>query len=214
MEIWLDSININLAKKGKNLGILHGITTNPAILSESNNIENTINRLLDIQEGPITYQVTAATAVDMIKQGLAYKKISKRILVKVPVTQEGLKAMHNLSQRGVSVMATIIFDYRQYLLATKAGAHYAALYYSAIINAGGDANHEIARMCKLKERHGLQTKILAASIKNLQQAETCLDLGVDAITLKDFEFQQFMQDHPATLHRQEKFLRAGVVLTN
>ncbi len=208
MEIWLDSINLDLVTQVKCLGILYGVTTNPSILAESDPIELTIASLLDLQEGPITYQVTSTNAKEMIQQGLGFVKISPRIIVKVPVTQEGLKAIHSLSRNGVATMATVIYDYRQYLLAAKAGAQYAAPYYSSILKSGGNADAEIERMCKLKGRYGLQTKILAASLQNLQQLETCLDLGVDAATLKEGLFRQLIANNPLTLERIDTFNQA------
>ncbi len=208
MEIWLDSINFDLVKKANGLGILHGVTTNPAILAESSDREKCIKNLLELQSGPVTYQVTASSAKQMILQGLAFKAISDRLIVKIPVTQEGLNAIHVLSQKGIQTMATVIFDFRQYLLAAKAGAHYAAPYYSAILKAGGDADSQITRMCKLKERHHLPTKILGASFQSIEQIEACIDLGVDAVTIKDVLFLDFIADHKETLHRMDLFQQA------
>lgn len=208
MEIWLDSINEELIAKANTWGILDGVTTNPAILAESDQIESTIKALLAVQKGPITCQITSDRSDEMLSQALYFAQISDRIIVKVPVTQEGLQVIHRLSQKGIKTMATIIYDYRQYLLSAKAGALYAAPYYSSIIKAGGNADHEIARMCKSKERYGLKTKILAASLQNLQQFDICADMGVDAVTLKDAVFMKLMEDHPVTLERVEAFLEA------
>lgn len=205
MELWLDSIHLNLVKKANDLNVLTGVTTNPAILAACENVEETLTSLLEIQEGPITCQVTMSDARGMIQQALAYERISERIIVKIPVTQEGLKAIHALAEKDIDTMATVIFDYRQYLLASKAGATYAAPYYSSILNAGNNAEKELQRMCTYKQHYGLKTKILAASIKDFQQLETCLDLGVDAITLKDDLFLKFIEDHPLTVERIQKF---------
>lgn len=206
MEIWLDSVNLLLIQKAAKMGILHGVTTNPAILAESDQIDLTIANLLKSQNGPITYQTVATSAEGMIEEGFALQQISARIIVKIPVTQAGLQAIQVLSQQGIHTMATVIFDYRQYLLSAKAGAFYAAPYYSSILKSGGNADQEIERMCKAKERYQLKTKILAASLQTLDQFITCNDLGVDAVTLKDPLFLQLVEDHPTTLERLEQFL--------
>lgn len=207
MELWIDSIHLPLIKDASMMGILHGVTTNPSILAEYKNWKDVILTVLEAQKGPVTIQVNAKNADEMIEQGLLFEEISERVIVKVPVTQEGLKAIHNLSSRGIETMATVIFKYQQYLLAATAGATYAAPYYSSMENAGLKAIDEMSRMCYLRDRHGLSTKILAASIQNLDQMQTCLDIGVDAITLKDSVFQSLIEDQKNTLERMEKFLK-------
>ena len=208
MELWLDTVNLNVIKIANELGILKGVTTNPSLLAACQDVEATLISLLEIQDGPITCQVTVSDAEGMTQQGLAYEKISERIIVKVPVTQEGLKAIHSLAEREIDTMATVIFDYRQYLLAAKAGASYAAPYFSSIQGAGKNAEGEFERMCNFKQRYGLNTKILAASLQDLQQLETCLKFGVDAVTLKDDLFLKFIEDNPLTLQRVTKFQEA------
>lgn len=208
MEIWLDSLNEDLIVQAVEMGLLFGVTTNPSILADSPNIDSTISTLLNSQPGPITYQLTANNSTEMIGQAKTIHAISDRIIIKVPVTQEGLKTIHQLSQMRIPTMATVIFDYRQYLLAAKAGALYAAPYYSSIVKAGGNADQEILRMCQIKKQYGFSTKILAASLHTLQQFDACADLNVDAITLKDALFHKLIQDHPFTIERVQIFEEA------
>lgn len=206
MEIWLDSINAKFIQKAKEMGILHGVTTNPSLLANSEDKQKTIQSLFDLQDGPVTVQVTSKIASEMITQGLALEELSEKMIVKIPVTQEGLKAIHALSAKGVETMATVIFTYEQYLLAAKAGAVYAAPYYSAMVNAGLNVEDIISRMCYMRDRYGFPTKILAASLQTLDQIKTCIDLGVDAITLKDPLFEEFTANNGLTLEREKKFL--------
>jgi len=207
MELWLDSIDLSLISRAKKMGMLYGVTTNPSILANSRQIEATIQSLLSLQDGPITIQLTATKAEDMINQAIALKGISDRIFIKIPVSEEGLIAIHALSAKGIEIMATVIYSYRQFLLAAQAGASYAAPYFSSMEKEGIHASSEIERMCNIKERYQLKTKILAASLQNLDQLDTCLQLGVDAVTLKDAIFLKFIEDHPATMKRVESFLK-------
>jgi TalC/MipB family fructose-6-phosphate aldolase len=206
MEIWIDSIDTSLIVKAKAFGLLKGVTTNPSILKSSSSKLQTIETLLEIQQGPITLQVQSFNSEEMIQQGLAYREISDRIIVKIPVIQEGLKAISALKEKAVPVMATVIYNARQYFLAAQAGADYAAPYINAIQDTGIEAEIELSKMCKIKSNYGFKTKILAASIATLEQIDFCLNVGIDAMTLKKEIFEQLIENDPHTIQRVEKFI--------
>jgi len=209
MEVWIDSIQLDTIRTAKALGLLHGVTTNPSILPKSKELL-TIQLLLDNQEGPITVQVRDKDSCSMLEQALALEEISERIIVKIPVTQEGLKAIHVLSKKGIQIMATIVFSASQYLFAAKAGATYVAPYYSGINKSGLNADQELMHMLDMKERYKFPTKLLAASLQNLEDIQRCIDIGVDAITLKDSLFFEWIKDHPLTQERERNFLITSI----
>ncbi len=206
MEIWLDTADFEFIEQAKEMGILHGVTTNPSIVASSNlALEDLLEKILSLQNGPVTAQVTALEAPKMIAQGEALRAFSPRLIVKVPVTAQGLKAIHALTQKKIPVMATAVFDLNQVLLAAKAGATYIAPYFSTICELDMSGIDQFHMMQKLLRGYQYPSKLLAASLKSGEQVRQCLELGVDAVTLNQEVFSSFTEDHEETLSRLEKF---------
>ena len=206
MEIWLDTADLELIKQAEEMGILHGVTTNPSIVAKSKvGMEDLLEQILGFQKGPVTAQVTAQESAKMIAQGAALYQFSNRIIVKVPVTQEGLKAMHTLSKQKVPVMATAVFDTNQVLLAARAGASYIAPYFSSICELDMSGFDQFHTMIKLLKTYRYNTKVIAASLKSAEQVRQCLELGADAVTLNKEVFLSFAGDHEETLKRLDRF---------
>lgn len=206
MEIWLDTSDTHAIAEANRVGVIYGVTTNPSILAQAvENHEKAINNLLDIQDGPLAVQVTATESEDMIKQALALQEYSSRIVVKVPVTRQGLVAMKTLSEKEIPVMATVVFEPRQALLAALAGAQYVAPYVGRIFDAGKDAYALLQSMMKIYQQHGFQTKILAAALRTPEQVVVCAEMGIKAVTLKNSLFLQFIEDEPLTMECLKKF---------
>lgn len=205
MQIWLDSINFDLISKAEKLGILYGVTTNPSLLSKTSEPLETIHTLLKIQKGPITVQVVAEKAQEMIHQAKQLHKLSPRIIVKIPITSEGLEAIHSLSKDNIKTMATVVFHPNQALLAALAGADYVAPYLSHMQKSDPDALSQLETMLKIFDHYGQKTKVLVASVRSQDQISLCLKMGVDAITLKDMVFMEMIQDHEMTLQKVEGF---------
>lgn len=205
MQIWLDSINTDLIQKAKKLGVLYGVTTNPSILAKAPNPIDTLKTLLEIQDGPITVQVVGQNPNVMIRQGLKLHEISPRIIVKVPVTNDGLETIHHLSSLQIKTMATVVFHSHQALLACSAGADYIAPYLSHMQKADPNGIGQLQTMKKMIDYYPLKTQILVASIQNLDQISLCLDMGINAVTLKDQIFIELIQDHELTTQRVELF---------
>lgn len=199
MEIWLDTINIPSVKKAKSLGILNGVTTNPSLLSGAKSpLKEVLIELLTHQEGPITAQVVASDCDEIVKQALALVEISRRIIVKIPFSVEGLKAIDILSHQGIVTMATVIFTPQQALLAAKAGAQYIAPYLGRMEANGIDPWNTLETMLKIYKNYEFSTKILAASIRDVSQVIRCAEMGVHAVTLKDQVFEQLLETDPMT----------------
>ncbi|MCE5315933.1 MAG: hypothetical protein LLG04_01040 [Parachlamydia sp.] len=199
MEIWIDSAEHEAVRRAQHLGFLHGVTTNPALIRQAGQpLENILENLLAAQPGPVAVQVTVEDAERMVQQTEEWRGISERLIIKIPATREGYRAMGILSKRSVPVMATVIFHPHQALLAAKAGAHYVAPYVTRMQKAGIDSMAALATMRAILAQHGFKTRILAASLSSLDQIVQCAELGLPAMTLKEDLFEVLTQDSPQT----------------
>jgi len=206
MEIWLDTCDQETIETAQRLGILYGITTNPALLAQAKeDHDKVITRLLEAQEGPIAVQVTAWNAEDMIRQAVALRSLSDRIIVKIPVVQEGLAAMNDLVQKQIPVMATAVFDPNQALLAAIAGADYVAPYFGRMLDAGLEAHAALEAMAAIYQKNQFKTKLLAAALRTTDHITSCALLGIHAVTIKSKLFGEFIANNPSTLHSLREF---------
>lgn len=206
MEIWIDTFDNQAVAFASQFGILFGVTTNPSLLAKADSEpEKVINKLLDAQDGPVAVQVTADEADGMISQALALHAFSDRIIVKIPVTQQGLLAMKDITQNNISVMATAVFDPNQALLAALAGADYCAPYIGRMFSSGIDALVSLQSMKAIYDKYQFKTKLIAAALQSTEQIGSCAEMGIPAITLKEPLFAQFLADQEFTLSSLEGF---------
>jgi transaldolase len=205
MQIWLDTAELPLIEKAANMGILYGVTTNPTIVAECKLLlEDLIEALLKIQKGPLAVQVTASDAKTMIRQAEALHQFSGRIVVKIPVTEEGLMAIHALSPK-IPTMATAIFDVNQALLSAKAGAAYIAPYYSRICEAEINGIDAIREMLGFLQRYSFPSQLLAASLRSPEQIKELAQMGAHAVTLKEDVFNGLIENNPQTVQSVNRF---------
>lgn len=205
MQIWLDTAELPLIEKAAKMGILYGVTTNPTIAAQSKlPLEDLIEALLKIQKGPLAVQVTASDAATMIRQAEALHLFSGRIVVKIPVTEDGLMAIHALSGK-IPTMATAVFDVNQTLLAAKAGASYIAPYYSRICEAEIDGIDAIREMLGLLRRYSFPSQLLAASLRSSEQIKELAEMGAHAVTLKEDVFNGLIENNPQTVQSVNRF---------
>lgn len=206
MEIWLDTSNVNLAVYADGLGVLQGVTTNPTILSLSKACpQQLIGELLEAQKGLVAIQVLSNDIKEMCRQAKILSAFSNRILVKIPVTQNGIRTIYALNQEGIPTLATAIFELRQAFLAFKAGASYLAPYLGRIADTGKNPIQVISQMHSMKLHYGFNGKIMGAGIRELSVAIACIEMGICAITLSEKIFAEFVQDCEPTLLALEKF---------
>lgn len=195
MEIWIDTADSEAAKRAHRMGFLHGVTTNPALIKQAGKpLEEILAALLDAQPGPVTSQVTVEDADEMVRQGEEWKEISDRLVIKIPATREGYRAMGILSKRSIPVMATVVFHPHQVLLASLSGADYVAPYVTRMQKAGIDSLAALVSMRTILAQHGFKTKILAASLSTLDQVVECAEIGLAAMTLKEPLFESLIED--------------------
>lgn len=206
MEIWLDTANVDYVSYVNDLGILQGVTTNPTILSQSKICpQELIGRLLEVQKGTVAIQVLSNDVNEMCKQAKLLSAISDRILVKIPVTQNGLRAIYALNQEGIPTLATAIFELHQALLAFKAGANYLAPYLGRIADTGKNPIEVLSQMHLMKLNYGFDGKLMGAGIRELATAIACVEMGISAITLSENIFKEFVEDYQHTLLALDKF---------
>lgn len=202
MNIWLDSVDLKLIALGHKLGILSGVTTNPSLIGKSgHSLEENLKEILKCQSGPVTAQVTTADHSSIVEQAETLHDYSDRIIVKIPVTQEGLKAMNALSHLEIPVMATAIFTPYQALLACHNGVKYIAPYYSRM-NSPLDA---IEGILLTLDRYNYKTEMVVASLKTSEDLDDCFHIGVDAVTLKDDLFNHLIEDQSGTFEALDQF---------
>lgn len=206
MEIWLDSVDLSVIEKATQIGVLHGITTNPSLLSEVPNPLSTLSSILNIQKGPVAVQVTEKTSTGMIEQGKKLHHISPRIIVKIPVTLEGWKAIRTLSNENIPVMATAVFQPTQALLAALSGAVYVAPYFSRMLKSGDNPLMQIEAIKKMFLNYKLSTKILAANPKTVEHVRSCAEIGIDALTIREDLFADLTDTHELTAYAVDQFL--------
>lgn len=208
MEIWLDTVDTHVVEQAKSVGLIHGITTNPLLLRSTPKPLSRIGELLTLQSGPLAIQVSLPRADEMVEQGRKLAALSKRVIVKVPATGEGIKAIHALSQMGVATMATALYSPLQAVEAFKAGAHYGALYIGRMQKLGLDPYEVFQLILSYNRTYGTHWKLLAASLQGLEDVFRCLELGVHAVTLKESLYGAFTQPSPHTEKDAEEFNRA------
>lgn len=196
MELWLDTIDIDIIKRAINMGLLFGVTTNPIILAKSSTMPSeTIASLLKIlpEQSPLAVQVTAETAEGMLQQAHKLRALSQRIIIKVPVTEIGLQAMKKMNQDDIPVMATAIVNAQQMVLAVEAQAKYAAPYLHAMEENSIDYRAELDLMLEIVAKQKSSTKILAASIDTPKKISECAAKSVPAITIPANTFNEFIK---------------------
>lgn len=206
MDIWLDTCDRQEVIDAGRFGIICGVTTNPSILAkDGEDPEKIINMLLEVQDGPVAVQVLGDSEQEMIDKALALHAFSDKVIVKLPVTQQGLLAMNHLyMEEEVPVMATAVFQPVQALLASLAGAAYVAPYVGRMSDAGINFYQALSSMSTIARQYQFKTKILAA-VKTVAQMMSCAELGIDAVTLKPALFKEMIADDRLTLEAIQEF---------
>jgi transaldolase len=203
MQIWLDTTDIPTLEKALRLGILHGVTTNPSMLIS--NPRETLKTLLAAQPGPVAVEVFEDMVPSMVSQGKALYDFSPRIVVKVPVTERGMEAIHSLSKEQIPLMASAIVQPTQALVAALAGAGWVAPYFSRIMKAGDNPLSQLEAVKKIIASYQLRTRILAVNPKTVEQIKSCAEIGIDAVTIREDVFRDLIETHELTAHAVEQY---------
>ncbi|AXC48509.1 fructose-6-phosphate aldolase [Paracoccus suum] len=183
MRFFVDTADIDAIKELHALGVVDGVTTNPSLIAKSGrSILEVTKEICDLVEGPVSAEVVADNAKDMIAEGKHLAAIAPNIAVKVPLTWEGLKACKALSDDGHMVNVTLCFSPAQALLAAKAGATFISPFIGRLDDINLDGLQLIADIRQIYDNYGYETNILAASIRSVNHITECAKIGADVIT--------------------------------
>ena len=206
MRFFLDTANIDEIKAVNDMGVIDGVTTNPSLVSKENKtMSEVIPEICEIVDGPISAEVMSLDTEGMIKEARELAKISPNIVVKIPMTLDGLSAVRVLSQEGIKTNVTLIFSVHQGVLAAKAGATYISPFVGRLDDIGLDGMDLINDLIIAKQNYGFKTEIIAASIRTKEHILQCILSGVDIATIPYAQIED-MAKHPLTTAGIERFI--------
>ena len=207
MKFFIDTAVVDEIKEANDMGIICGVTTNPSLIAKSGrDFSEVIHEIAAIVDGPISGEVKATTtdATGMIEEGRAIAAIHPNMVVKIPMTEEGLKACKTLSAEGIKVNMTLIFSANQALLAARAGAAYVSPFIGRIDDISMSGMDLIRSVVEIFSYTDLQTEIIAASVRNPVHVTECALAGADIATVP-YKVLKQMIHHPLTDVGIEKF---------
>jgi transaldolase len=205
MKLFIDTANIDEIREISEWGVLAGATTNPSLIAkEGRDLKEVINEIVSIVDGPISAEVVAENAEDMIQDGEALASMHENIVIKIPMTEEGLKAIKGLSKKGIKTNCTLIFSANQALLAARAGASFVSPFVGRMDDIGNAGMTLISEVAQIFDIHGIDTEIIAASIRHPMHVTESALQGAHISTVPYKVFKQMLK-HPLTDIGIEKF---------
>ncbi|MCR5104017.1 MAG: fructose-6-phosphate aldolase [Eubacterium sp.] len=207
MKFFIDTANVDDIRKANDMGVICGVTTNPSLIAkEGRDFTEVIKEIASIVDGPISGEVKATTvdAEGMIKEGREIAAIHPNMIVKIPMTVEGLKAVKVLSAEGIKTNVTLIFSANQALLAARAGATYVSPFLGRLDDISTPGIDLIESIVQIFSNYDISTEIIAASIRNTVHVTDCALAGADIATVPYAVIEQ-MTKHPLTDQGIEKF---------
>ena len=210
MKFFIDTANLDQIKEAESLGILDGVTTNPSLMAKEgikgeNNIIKHYKDICDIVTGDVSAEVISVDYKGIIKEGENLAKLHKQIVIKVPMIEDGIKAIRYFSDKGLKTNCTLVFSAGQALLAAKAGATYVSPFIGRLDDISADGLNLINEIREIYDNYGFNTQILAASIRHTMHIVDCAKLGADVITSPLSAIKGLMK-HPLTDIGLDKFL--------
>ena len=207
MKLFIDTANVEEIKEANDMGVICGVTTNPSLIArEGRDFKEVIKEIASIVDGPISGEVIALDSEGMIKEGRDIAKIHKNMIVKIPMTQEGLKAVKVLTSEGIKTNVTLIFSTGQALLAARAGAAYVSPFLGRLDDISVDPLTLISSISNIFNIHGIKTEIIAASIRNPMHVVNAAACGAHIATVPLKIILQMIK-HPLTDSGIEKFMK-------
>ncbi|MBQ9590408.1 MAG: fructose-6-phosphate aldolase [Butyrivibrio sp.] len=207
MKFFIDTANIEEIRKANDMGVICGVTTNPSLIAkEGRDVYEVVKEIASIVDGPISGEVKATTtdAEGMIAEGREIAKLHPNMVVKIPMTVEGLKACHVLSKEGIKVNMTLIFTANQALLAARSGAAFVSPFLGRLDDISVRGTDLISEVAEIFRLHNIETEIIAASIRHPMHVTDCALAGADIATVPYKVIEQ-MTHHPLTDQGIEKF---------
>lgn len=199
MKFFIDTANIEEIKAIESWGVISGVTTNPSLIAKEKDVvfEEVIKEITSIVDDPISAEVTSEDAESMIREGKALHDIHKNVVVKIPMTTEGLKAIRALEEVGIPTNCTLIFSVNQALLALQAGASYISPFIGRLDDIGNDGMDLIKSLAEIIDFYGYESEIIAASVRHPLHVQQAAMAGAHIATVPYKVFKQ-MVSHPLT----------------
>ncbi len=207
MKFFIDTANLDEIKEANELGLIDGVTTNPSLVAKEGDIDfkEHLKKICDIVKGDISAEVTALDTEGMLKEGRELAKVADNVVIKVPLTLDGLKACRTFRAEGTKVNVTLCFSEAQALLAAKAGASYISPFIGRLDDVATDGMQLIRNIVQIYDNYGFATEVLAASIRGPMHIVDCALAGADVATIPFKVIQQLVK-HPLTDKGLEGFL--------
>lgn len=207
MKIFIDTANVDDIKKANDMGVICGVTTNPSLIAkEGRDFIEVVKEITSIVDGPVSAEVISLETEEMVKEARELAKIHKNIIIKIPMTVEGLKAVKTLSAENIKTNVTLIFSATQALLAARAGATYVSPFLGRLDDIGNEGMNLIEEIVEIFDIHDIDTEIIAASIRNPIHVIQAARIGAHIATIPYNVIVQ-MTKHPLTDLGIERFLK-------
>ena len=206
MKIFLDTANVESIEKYNELGVVDGITTNPTLLSkEKGNPIKTMKKIVEIMKGPVSLEVVAIDYDKMLEESLKLAKYGENVVVKIPMTMDGLKVVHSLTKKGIKTNVTLIFSANQALLAAKAGATYVSPFIGRLDDIGAEGLNLVSEIVQIFASYDISTQLLVASVRHPLHVIEAAKMGADVVTLPPDILDKMIR-HPLTDKGLDSFL--------
>ncbi len=210
MKFFIDTANLEQINEAQQLGILDGVTTNPSLMAKEGitgekNILDHYIKICEIVDGDVSAEVISVDFEGIIKEGEALAKLNNQIVIKVPMIEDGVKAIRYFSDKGLKTNCTLVFSSGQALLAAKAGATYVSPFIGRLDDVSTDGLNLINEIREIYDNYGYKTEILAASIRHTMHIIDCAKIGADVITSPISAIKGLLK-HPLTDIGLQKFL--------
>lgn len=207
MKLFIDTANVDEIREANDLGVICGVTTNPSLIAkEGRNFEEVVKEITGIVDGPISAEVISLDADGMVEEAIPLSKLHENIVIKIPMCAEGLKATKKLAAMDIKTNVTLIFSAAQALLAAKAGATYVSPFLGRLDDIGMEGMSLISEIVDIFNAQGIDTEIIAASIRNPIHVTEAARLGCDVATIP-YGIIKMMIQHPLTDSGIERFLK-------
>lgn len=207
MKIFIDTANVEEIRSANEMGVICGVTTNPSLIAkEKRNFKDVIKEITEIVDGPISAEVISLEADKMVEEAIPLAELNKNIVIKLPMTIEGLKACKRLTAMNIKTNVTLIFSASQALLAARAGATYVSPFLGRLDDIGINSEELISDISTIFNKHGITTEIIAASVRNPWHVREAAKAGAHIATIP-YNTLIAMTKHELTDRGIERFLK-------
>ena len=207
MKFFIDTANVEEIREAQSYGLIDGVTTNPTLIAKTSRpFEAVAKEILALVPGPVSVEVTAASAAEMIAQAEAYAALAANVVIKVPINLEGLQVVKTLSGRGIKTNVTLIFSPSQALLAAKAGATYVSPFVGRVDDISGDGMSLVEDIALIYDNYDIATEIIVASVRHPLHFVEAARIGAHVATIPFATLAQLL-NHPLTANGMERFLK-------